>query len=468
MKRRSFLRSAALGTGAAFLAPLMNRLVRANETGSCRFVFVVEGNGFEPVTVLSNSARSALDGTMSEPIGSKRWWFRDYAHDSPMVLDTPDLDTARSLGALGREGLIDQTTVLLGLSSKVVGGGHSAFHGALSSTRTVGGAPGGQTIDAYLAEIPAIRGDLPFDAIRLGVGTGQALDFGTCAFAAGRAAPMTLYPTTAYQVLFGAVATEEARRAFEARGNLLDFAHADVMAAAAEFRGSTLERQKLESYLESIETLQERHGRLLAIGPSLRDNAPEAPDVNPLYTGEPLDTLAAQLELATAALIGGLTNVVVVGSGTGGSFGLTYSSVSSVGRHDMQHGSGSSPDLLEACHTVTEREIDQVAAMARRLADTPDVAGGSMLDHTLIVYIGDNGEQHHSTASEFPVVLIGGSALGLAGGGRTIVYPGLNHSNNRQLSNLWNTVGHLAGQDLNTFGGEGPSRIAAGPLSELF
>ncbi len=466
MKRRTLLRGAMLGTGAAFLAPLMNRL-RADTGGSCRFVFVVEGNGYEPVTVLSPSVRSALDATMDSPIGTKRWWYRDYRHDTPIVMETPDLGSARSLGGLGREGLIDQSTVLLGLSSKVAGGGHSASHGALSSSRTVGGAPGGPTIDAYLAGLPALRGDLPFEAVRLGVGTGRALDFGTCALAAGRAAPMTLYPQTAYEVLFGAVATAEAREAFMRRGNLLDFARADVAAAQAEFRGSSLEREKLEAYLSSIEQLQARHGRLLEMEDVVRATAPEAPDINPLYSGEALDTLAAQMEIATAALIGGLTNVAVVGSGTGGDFGLTYSSVSSTGRHDMQHGSGGSATLLEACHTVTEREVDLVARMARTLADTPDESGGSMLDHTLIVYIGDNGEQHHSTASEFPVLLIGGRALGLRPGGRTIVYPGLNNPGNRQLSNLWNTVGHLAGQDLNNFGTEGPARIASGPLSEL-
>ena len=130
MKRRSLIRGAALGAGAAFLAPLMNRLVRADEAGSCRFVFVVEGNGYEPVTVLPDSVRAALDATMDEPIGSKRWWYRDYQHDSPIVMDTPDMDSARALGALGREGLIDQTTVLLGLSclaaiSKI---GHASQH----------------------------------------------------------------------------------------------------------------------------------------------------------------------------------------------------------------------------------------------------------------------------------------------------------------------------------------------------
>jgi hypothetical protein len=84
------------------------------------------------------------------------------------------------------------------------------------------------------------------------------------------------------------------------------------------------------------------------------------------------------------------------------------------------------------------------------------------------VYVGDNGEQHHSQALEFPVLLLGGSALGLRTGGRTLVYPGERAgSSHRQLSNLWNTMGYLAGEELDRFGHEGPIRVAEGPLSEL-
>ena len=124
--------------------------------------------------------------------------------------------------------------------------------------------------------------------------------------------------------------------------------------------------------------------------------------------------------------------------------------------------------MSDAIVQVTAGQFREIARVARRLADTPEPTGeGSMLDNTLIVYVGDNGEQHHSTASEFPVVLLGGANL-IAGGGRTIVYPGLGGAEHRQLSNLWNTLGYLTGATLDDFGGEsGPSRRAFGPLPEL-
>ncbi len=64
------------------------------------------------------------------------------------------------------------------------------------------------------------------------------------------------------------------------------------------------------------------------------------------------------------------------------------------------------------------------------------------------------------------MLLLGGQSA-LATGGRTLVYPGLGKPGHRQLSNVWNTMGHVAGTDLAEFGGEGSLRRAPGPLAEL-
>ena len=183
---------------------------------------------------------------------------------------------------------------------------------------------------------------------------------------------------------------------------------------------------------------------------------------------ERVEQAAQQLDLATSALIGGLSNVCVLGCGTGGDYNLSYPEViSGVKRHDLHHQSGTNPEYLTAIHEVTRRQVNMIADVARRLRDTPDLAGGSMLDHTAIIYLSDNGEQHHSTASEFPVLILGGRGMGLRTGGRTIIYPGLTSDGHRQLSNLWNTLGYLAGEELDDFGKEGRTRRAYGPLSEL-
>ncbi|MEW5854709.1 MAG: DUF1552 domain-containing protein [Myxococcota bacterium] len=477
--RRSFLRGMSWGAGGVLLAPLLTRLAQSQAGPPCRFVFVVEGNCFEPVTMLSSGARAALDATMGNPIGTDRWWFRRYTHTgSPLVVPETDFAGASALGSILGTGsetsLVPNTTVLFGLSSRVTGGGHSAAHGVLSSSRSSAAAPGGQTIDAHLAELAAVRQGAPYDAVRLGVSgsVDKPLDYGTCAFGVGRAAALVLQPRAAFDMLFGSVASAAGQAVFQERRQLLDFARADVNAALAVFSGNSAERAKLESYLASLEANVARQQRMLdmeAQSQSLSTNMPPLPENNPLYAGtDPLDRLRAHLELATAALKGGLTNVVVVGSGTGGDFNMAYTSVSPVMRHDLHHQSGARPDYLAAIHEVTRLQVAAVARMARDLAATPEPGtDGTMLDHTVITYISDNGEQHHSTASEFPVLLIGGQALGLSSGGRTLLYPGVDHSGNRQVSNLWNTLGFCAGEELTHFGREGAARITPGPLSDL-
>ena len=62
----------------------------------------------------------------------------------------------------------------------------------------------------------------------------------------------------------------------------------------------------------------------------------------------------------------------------------------------------------------------------------------------------------------------GGQALGVATDGRSMAYPGVRDSENRQLSNFFNSLGYAAGTELDDFGTEGSTRIARGPLSELW
>ncbi|MEQ8280786.1 MAG: DUF1552 domain-containing protein [Deltaproteobacteria bacterium] len=460
--RRQWLKAMGLGAGAALCGPLVSRIARGDPGMPRRFVFVVEGNCFEPITMLSDAGRAAIQATAD--IGNQRWWYRSYRHDAPLVV-ADDFAGAPALGALTPE-LAAKTSVVFGLSSRIVGGGHSASHGALSSSRTVGGAPGGPTIDAHVAAIEGVRDGAPFDAVRLGLNSSNSpLDFGTCAYEKGRGAPMILQPRSAFDSLFGSVGDAGSRASFARRRGLLDYAAGDVQRSLAAFSGSGRERLKLERYLESLEELTRRHERLLSLETQLEAARPEPPDTNPLYAGDPLDRFAAQMQLATAALQGGLTNVAVVGSGTGGAFNMTYSSVSSVGRHDLHHGSGGNATYRDAIHEVTRRQFATIAQMASALDAVPE-NDGTMLDHTAIVFIGDNGEQHHSTASEFPIVVIGGGALGHAAG-QTVVYPGLSSDGHRQVSNLWNTIGYWAGEALDEFGAEGPSRRAPGPLAEL-
>ncbi|MDH5676568.1 MAG: DUF1552 domain-containing protein [Myxococcales bacterium] len=474
--RRGLLQAAGLGAGAALLSPFLRSIGRSQSSIPRRFVIVVEGNCSEPIVFLSDAARARVEAESTGDLSGKRWYSRSYSHDSPILIEGAGLGSASALdGLVGSGGELDLqalSSVVYGLSSKVAGGGHTTHHGALSCTRSTQNSPGGPTIDQWLSLQPQVRGSTPFDVLRLGItARSSALVYETCAFATGQPAPIICDPSIAFNAVFGSVAQGAGQATFRERGELLDFAHADVQAALQAFSGSSDERAKLEQYLASIEQITQRQEQLEDMGDTLAAVAPEDPSTNALYaSGHPLDALRAQFDIATASLLGGLTNVVVLASGTGSGFDVQYSSlIDTVGRHDLHHESSGNPEYLSVIHEVSRQHVLMIAKMARTLAATPEVgADGTMLDHTAILYISDNGEQHHSNAEEWPALIVGGSALGFQHGDRTVVYPGHGHDNNRQLSNLFNTLGFAAGEELLDFGAEGSSRIAEGELSEVW
>jgi hypothetical protein len=469
--RRRLLTGLGTAAGATLLAPFLRSVARADPAAPPRrFVFFVEGNGIEPVCMMSAGARAAIDAEISRSTVGERYFPSLYGHDAPLeVVD--DLSTARSLAALGTD-LAPRALQVLGLSSLINGGGHTTYCGALSSTRSSPERPGGITIDALLAAMPAVRGDTPFDALRVGVhALPAALGQSTCAYGVDRAAPILMDPAVAYTNTFGSAAVGSAGAAFARRGDLLDFAHGDVTRALAAFSGNSEERAKLEQYLQSIEAIQVRQSRLASMGSQLSLVAPPSPASNPLVgTSDPMRTLQAQVQLATAALLGELTHVVVIASGTGPGFDLRYPSIwASSARHDLHHRSHNRQAYIDAIHDVTAGHVAMFADMARTLAATPEPGHtGSMLDHTTMVLMSDNGERHHSRSEEYPALIVGGNAMGMRTDGRTVVFPGVRNAHNRQLSNLFNTLCHAAGSPVDDFGAEGPARIAEGPLSELW
>ena len=468
--RRNFLAGLSMGAGASLLSPFFRQAFATGPT-PCRFVIVVEGNCVEPIAMMSTATRAAIDAQANGDTAGRRWFPERYGHTSPLLVQQGDLATAKALDPLATGGvdLTSRSAVVLGLSSLITGGGHTTHCGALSCTRSGNGRPGGQTIDALLAATAGVRQQTPFDAIRLGVDAdNSSLAHYTCAYGEGRSAPVIVDPTLAFNNLFGSVASAEGQASFNRRSELLDFANADVNAALAQFSGNSAERAKLEEYLSSIEAIALRQQRLTGMSGVLNGVVPADPSVNPLYSSsDPMDHLQAQFDLATAALQGGLTNVVVLTSGTG-AFDMAYPSIiSGVQRHDLHHGSGGNQTYLDAVHEVSRTHVSMIAKMARALHATPE-GGGTMLDNTVILFMPDNGEQHHSQALEWPALLVGGQNMGMQTDGRTVVYPGVRDTNNRQVSNLFNTLGYAAGLDLTDFGNEGATRIAEGPLSEVF
>jgi hypothetical protein len=133
-----------------------------------------------------------------------------------------------------------------------------------------------------------------------------------------------------------------------------------------------------------------------------------------------------------------------------------------LGINDPHHGlSHEGNDKLPAQEKLTKINkwfCEQLAYMAKRLAETPEPGGtGSLLDNTLIVWTNELGEGNSHSLDNIPFVLVGGGLDFEMG--QSLKYTKVPH--NRLLLSLAHGFGHR----IKTFGN--PNFCAGGPLTEL-
>jgi hypothetical protein len=105
----------------------------------------------------------------------------------------------------------------------------------------------------------------------------------------------------------------------------------------------------------------------------------------------------------------------------------------------------------------------------QKLQEIPE-GNGTLLDRTVILYLSDNAETHHSTCYEWPFVLFGGPAAGLREGGRIVLYPDYGKTGHKTINTLYNTLLYAAGGPRDDFGLLDPNLdqlMHRGPLTEL-
>ena len=128
-------------------------------------------------------------------------------------------------------------------------------------------------------------------------------------------------------------------------------------------------------------------------------------------------------------------------------------------------------ETAQQCRDRIRRfHLELTAGLAKRLADTPE-GDGTMLDNTLIVYLSDNSNLHHSTAVEWPMLVLGDLGGALKAGGRYLAWPRYGCSGHKTIGNWLTTVCHAAGYPVEHFGQPdlalGADIDQVGPLAEL-
>jgi hypothetical protein len=455
--RRDLLKGVSLGAGALLLSPILDK-IHADAAGSAvkpkRFVFVLEGNGvhwrhIQPKGIGDNYQRNP-SGTPIPPGGLDE--------QSLAKLDLP-----KCLEPL--ESFKDRLTIVQGLSGKVCGGGHSNNFGALGVYPSKAGVLA-ETIDVALAK--ALPGIFPHVGLGI-VGKGdESIVYNVSASGPGKPVPMQTRPDLAYKTLFGSVAKDAGKAAFTADGNVIDFMADDVRRVESRLVGA--EREKFQQHVAAYEAMKQRQSRLNDIESSLRAAAPV---VSNKYTSEvETDRLDAQFDLTAAALIGGLTNVALIGSGCGDQFfGITFTGLGiNLGKHGIGHGGGFDGKTADELSQIIRRfHVEQIARLAKKL-DSVKEGDGTMLDNTLIIYLSDSAEQHHSRCDHWPLFLVGNLGGTLKTNGRYLCYPKYGTKGHRTIANFYTTLLHAAGTPRDHFGTMDPmlkDLDQKGPLAEL-
>jgi hypothetical protein len=461
LNRRDSLKALGLSAGATFLSPILARL-QAQASGMAttakRFVFVVESNGVRPEQMA--------------PSGVERKAREQRPNNGPAtVVDVALKDRALPFSLEPITAWKDKLTIVQGLSGRVCGGGHSNNFqalGAFGAGRNNGGEGktiNDETIDGALAK--HLGGIFP----HIGLGISKRLEnnivYSISAIGPNKGLPIMCKPDLAYATLFGSVADGAARQEFAAKNNLLDFLKDEVKKAESSLAGP--EREQFGAYLESFETLRDRQSKLNEIKHTLREKGPV---VNDKYkSAVETDRLDAQFDLGAAALICGLTNTLTISSAAGiGDFDITFKGLGlNIDKHSIGHGGSYQGKTWADLYNIIRRyHFDLIAGLCKKLEKVPE-GDGTMLDNTVIVYLSDGAEGHHSRCWEWPMVVLGNMG-GKLKSGRYIDYPGYGQKGHRTTANMYVTLLNIAGAQRETFGMQDPNLKDIdqhGPLEQL-
>jgi hypothetical protein len=450
--RRQILQGLSLGAGSVLLPSLAHRAMAAVDGGkiSPRFVFILQSNGFDAIQACPESIP-----------------FQKYADREKFeTFDLKDHKLPKGLATL--EPVKKHLTILQGLSGRCTGGGHSIHSGALGQFRTSNAnrTPHGITIDYQLGE--QVPGILPWIGVGMASGMRDAtLDFS--ARAAHKPMPIILNPEKAYNAFFSVAAGGEAEKDFHLKRNLLDYMVKDVK-KAKQALGSTAGHE-LEAYLSSYDQLADRQYRLLKSKDKIGKFAPKHD--KRFESKVATDRMAAQFELATSALIGGLSNVVTLTSAAAEINAQPYLGIGvDLSNHGYGHMGGNKRDAKGIPHYEKVRNwlFGLVAKMTQRLEAIPE-GNGTMMDNTVVVYMSDAPDTHHSTCYEWPLVIVGNIKGKMKLGGKYISYPGYGKPGHRTIGSLYTSFLQAAGHCQETFGRMDPNldlkQMQVGPVPEL-
>ncbi len=470
--RRRALQNISIGGMSLAMASCL-RTIQAHANGDeetlpKRFVFVVKSSGIDKF----NLVPEGLENHFINPEDGKKLGNRGRRPGPRVDVSLANHALPEKLAAL--ESLKNHLTIIQSLSGVGFRGNHTKGFGTLSlhDSETVAIAP---TLDCLLGQHLS-NGPYPMYGMAMnGRLLGNAKPEDTYCYpnlsAYGSAKPVAYQasPRKAFLELFGsAVATpEQLEKKLALNGNLMDFLTKDAKRVEKQLTGDDKDRFAL--YMDSFHSLQKIENKKAALLDQIQTHAPELTD---RYDAQaPSARIESHFEIASSALISGLTNVITLRPDT---LGVKYSEL---GLMDHVHALGHLGENTasngwtghQARMEIEKLHLREIAKMAKKFASIPE-GNGSMLDNTLIVYMSCSSGDHHCEGHDWPFVLVGGMNQKLRMG-RYLEYPKYGDEGHQTVGSLYLALMQAAGLDIPPTFGQVDANLMhfnlRGPLTEL-
>ncbi|HEX8236179.1 MAG TPA: DUF1552 domain-containing protein [Abditibacteriaceae bacterium] len=304
-----------------------------------------------------------------------------------------------------------------------------------------------QEIKKYLQQNPATR--TRFGSLEFGVMVPERADTWTRMCYSGPNKPIAPIdnPYQMFSKLYGRAKDQEQLK------SVLDDVREDLKRVRAQV--SVEDRRILEEHTTVVREMeQELHAASKDVGhavpvlePGVKKDNDNIPQISKLQIDLMVNSFAADF-----ARVATLQYTNSVGQARFRWLGIQE------GQHDLSHEPDNNAEAQEKLTRINHWYCEQLAYMAKRLAETPEPGGGgSLLDNTLIVWTNELGVGNSHTLDNIPFVMVG-NGLGFQMG-RSLRYQ--NASHNRLLLSLAHGMGHR----ISRFGN--PDFCGDGPLPSL-
>lgn len=217
--------------------------------------------------------------------------------------------------------------------------------------------------------------------------------------------------------------------------SILDLAMADIQGLQPQL--GAVDSQRLEKHLTRVRELEQA----LADAPSpLGCNPIDEPGANMGL----LATTDAMRDLMTLAFTCDMTRVATFQWG-GGQSAVKYGAigVEDKSHHGLSHNNGNS--YSDPFREITKYQMEAVASFASGLADIEDGEDCTVLDNTVVLYVNSLRTGYNHNPNGLPIVVVGGSNLGLKGN-QSFDFDGAS------LNDLYITLANATGVPIDTFG----------------